>query len=144
MKPHVNLRLEKGAILKGSTDIKDYPLTRTRIEGHFQDWAPALINASETDGLRIEGEGTLDGSGTPYYAAFHNARGAKNLDIPRPRLLFISKSSNVTISGIHLLNSGFWNLHLYDCQNVTIDGLDIRRPGVPLPPTASTSIRANP
>jgi len=128
LKPHVNLRLDKGAILKGSTDIKAYPMTRTRIEGHFQEWAPALINASEIDGLRIEGEGTLDGSGTPFYAAFRNARGAKNLDVPRPRLLFISKSTHVSITGIHLLNSGFWNLHLYDCQNVTVDGLDIRAP----------------
>jgi polygalacturonase len=132
LKPGVNLHLEKGAILKGSTDTKDYPLTRTRIEGHFQDWLPALINAVETDNLRIDGEGTLDGSGTPFYAAFRNAtaanRSTKNLDVPRPRLLFISRSNNVTVAGIHLLDSGFWNLHLYNCQNVTIDALDIRAP----------------
>src|SRR5215210_707191 len=45
LKPGVNLRLAKGAILKGSTDIKDYPVTETRIEGHSHPWIPALINA---------------------------------------------------------------------------------------------------
>jgi len=132
LKPGVNMRVEKNAVLKGSTDVKDYPLTHTRIEGHFQEWLPALVNAVEVDHVRIEGEGTLDGSGTPFYAAFRAAtaatRGTKNLDVPRPRLIFISKSKDVQVSGIHLLNSGFWNLHLYNCDGVVVDGLDIRAP----------------
>lgn len=126
LKPGVALHVDKGAILKGSTDTKDYPMTRTRIEGHFQDWLPALVNAIEIDHLKIDGEGTLDGSGTPFYAAFRAARGARNLDVPRPRLIYVQKSKDVSISGIHLLNSGFWNLHLYNCDGVTVDGLDIR------------------
>jgi len=132
LKPGVNLRVVKGAILKGSTDVKDYPAIRTRIEGHFQDWLPALVNAVGIDHLQIDGEGTLDGSGTPFYAAFRDAqrttRGTKNLDVPRPRLIFIQQSNDITIKGIHLLNSGFWNLHVYRCDGVTIDGLDIRAP----------------
>src|SRR4051812_10545943 len=32
LKKGVNLRLETGAVLKGSTDLKDFPMTRTRIE----------------------------------------------------------------------------------------------------------------
>jgi len=132
LKHGVNLRVEKDAILKGSTNVKDYPAIRTRIEGHFQEWLPALVNAIEIDNLRIDGEGTLDGSGTPFYAAFRDAqrttRGTKNLDVPRPRLIFIQKSNSVTVRGIHLLNSGFWNLHVYNCDGVTIDGLDIQAP----------------
>jgi polygalacturonase len=132
LKPGVNLHLDKGAILKGSTDARDYPTTRTRIEGHFQDWLPALVNAIETDNLRIDGEGTLDGSGAPFYAAFRNAgregRPTTNVGTPRPRLFFLSSSNNITVSGVHLLNSGFWNLHVYKCRNVTIDGIDISAP----------------
>jgi polygalacturonase len=129
LKPGVNLHLQKNAILKGSTDANDYPATRTRIEGHFQEWLPALLNALQCDHLTIDGEGTLNGSGAPFYAAFRNApRGTRNLDVPRPRLIFISKAKDVHVSGIHLLNSGFWNLHLYNCDGVVIDGLDIRAP----------------
>ncbi len=127
LKPGVNIHLDKGAILKGSTDTKDYPTMKTRIEGHFQDWLPALINADQIDHLKIDGEGVLDGSGTPFYAAFRRDRGT-NLGTPRPRLLFISKCKDASISGLHLFNSGFWNLHLYNCDGVTVDGLEIDAP----------------
>src|SRR5262249_15198184 len=48
-KPGVNLHLEKGAILKGSTNVEDYPKTKTRIEGHFEEWLPALLNFDKCD-----------------------------------------------------------------------------------------------
>jgi alpha-L-rhamnosidase len=126
LKPGVNLHLNKNAVLKGTTDLKDYPLMETRIEGHFQQWVPALVNVDKCDNIRIDGEGTLDGSGPPFWQAFRGARGARNLDVPRPRLMFIRDSKNVTVSGIHFKDSGFWNLHLYRCQDVTIENLDIR------------------
>src|ERR1043165_1193328 len=33
LKPGVQLRLNKGAVLKGSDDLRDYPVQETRIEG---------------------------------------------------------------------------------------------------------------
>jgi alpha-L-rhamnosidase len=126
LKPGVNLHIEKDGVLKGSDNVKDYKPQQTRIEGHFQEWLPALINADKVDHLRITGEGTIDGSGANFWAAFRAARGAKNLDVPRPRLMFISNCNDVQVQGIHFLNSGFWNLHLYRCQDVLVDGIDIR------------------
>jgi alpha-L-rhamnosidase len=125
-KPGVNLEVEKDGVLKGSTDLKDFPQRRTRIEGHFQDWVPAMINADHCDHFRLTGEGTLDGSGAPFWAAFRSARGAKNLDVPRPRLTFISNSNDVQVKGLHYFNSGFWNLHVYHCQDVLVEGIDIQ------------------
>ena len=129
LKPHVNLHLDKDAVLKGTTNIADYPKIRTRIEGHFEDFPPALLNADAADGLRITGEGTLDGSGQFYSDAFWAKIAAdkktKNLDVPRPRLVIIQNSHDVQISGIHLKDSGYWNLHLYKCDGVLIDGLDV-------------------
>jgi alpha-L-rhamnosidase len=101
----------------------------TRIEGHFEPWLPALVNAEKCDHLVIDGEGTLDGSGQPFWDEFRRRimadRSTKNLDVPRPRLIFIRDSNDVQVRGIHLKDSGFWNLHLYRCTNVTVDGLDI-------------------
>lgn len=132
LKPGVNLRVEKDGVLKGSTDIEQYPRTMTRIEGHSEQWRPALVNASKADGLQITGEGTLDGSGAPFWEEFWRRRGldraTKNLDVDRPRLLFIADSRNVTVSGLSLKDSGFWNLHLYRCRDVVIDGLRITAP----------------
>ena len=51
-------RIAERGVLKGLTDKKDYPKMKTRIEGHFEEWLPALINADKTDHLRISGAGT--------------------------------------------------------------------------------------
>ena len=131
-KPGVNLHLDQGAVLKGSTNIEHYPALETRIEGHTQVWRPALVNATKTDHLRITGEGAIHGGGKPFWDAFLNRRAAdlntRNLDVDRPRNLFISDSKDVRISGISLRDSGFWNLHLFRCRDVVIEKLDIRAP----------------
>jgi alpha-L-rhamnosidase len=132
LKPGVNLCIDKDGILKGSNDIKDYPPGNTRIEGHFQEWTPALINADSHDNLRIWGEGTIDGNGEVFWKAFRSRYAAdkttKNLDVPRPRLLFIQNSNHVRISNLRFKNSGYWNIHLYRCSEVIIDKVDIRTP----------------
>ncbi len=132
LKPGVNLHLDKDAVLKGSTNILDYPAMETRIEGHSQVWIPALVNAKNTDHVRLTGEGTIQGGGKPFWDAFWKARAAddktKNLDVPRPRNVFIQDSKDVRISGLSLRESGYWNLHLFRCQDVLVDSLDIRTP----------------
>jgi alpha-L-rhamnosidase len=132
LKPGVNLRLDKGAVLKGSTNIDDYPELETRIEGHFQVWIPALVNASNVDHLRITGKGTIAGGGKPFWDAFGFGRRTNrfltNLDVKRPRNIFIRDSKDVQVSGISLRESGFWNLHLFRCTDVLVKDVDIRAP----------------
>lgn len=137
LKPGVNIELQEGAVLKGSTDINDYPKILTRIEGHFEPWRAALINGDKVDHLRISGSGTLDGSGKPFWLEFYRRRTADNkttnLNVERPRLTFIQNSKDVKISGITYLNSGFWNLHLYRCQNVTVEKCRFQAPSGAIP-----------
>lgn len=127
LKRGVNLYLDQGAVLKGSTDRKDYPKLRTRIEGHFEEWLPALINADQVDHLRIDGKGTLDGNGVPFWKDFWARRilnrATTNLEVERPRLALIQNSRDVQISGITFKDSGFWNLHLYRCKNVLVENV---------------------
>jgi alpha-L-rhamnosidase len=145
LKPGVHLHLEQGGVLKGSTDIRDYPTRRTRVEGHFEDWVPAMLNADGCNGLRITGPGTLDGSGAPFWQAFWDARAinkeTKNLDVPRPRLALIENSRDVRISGPTFKDSAFWNLHMYRCQKVLIENTHFEVPdGVRCPSTDGTDI----
>jgi alpha-L-rhamnosidase len=125
LKPGVNLEIQEGAVLKGSTDINDYPKTNTRIEGHFEPWPAALLNGDKVDHLHITGPGTLDGNGQPFWQEFYRQRKidhkTTNLSVNRPRLTFIQNSKDVQISGITFKNSGFWNLHLYRCQQLLVD-----------------------
>ena len=136
LKPGVNLHLEKDAVLKGSTDMKQYPGRRIRIEGHIEEhYTPALINAEGCNGLQITGEGTLDGSGRPIWDLFWKLRNAsadrhnfKNLSIPRAQLCIVNNSKNVLISGITFKDSQYWNLHLYNCQTVTVQNARFQVP----------------
>jgi len=127
-KKGVELYLDEGAVLSGSQDIADFPKQRTRIEGHFTEWPVAFINFTQMDHVRVSGKGQLNGNGAPYWAAFRGARGAANLDVPRPRLMLVDRCKDVRIEGISFQDSGFWNLHLYHCSDVHIEGVSINAP----------------
>ena len=118
----VNLYIEENGVLKGSDDISDYPLCMTRIEGESCKYFPALLNFEEVDGVKICGKGTVDGNGEKSWKAFWLRRRwnpkCTNKDEQRPRLLFVSNSKNVLVSGLKLQNSHFWTSHFYKCQYV--------------------------
>ena len=128
LKPKVNLHLDAGAVIKCSTDLSNFPVQRTRIEGHFEPaFNPALINAKGCDGLQITGEGTLDGAGMPIWEEFWKERNAspekgnfRNVGVPRARLALIENSHDVKIDGITFKDSQFWNLHLYNNDGVLV------------------------
>lgn len=132
LKKGVELWLAEGAVLLGSTDIADYPKRETRIEGHFEPWRMALVNAQGLEHVRIGGKGHLNGNGVPFWEAFWQRRKENpkctNLEVERPRLMFIDRCTDVRIAGIELQDSGFWNLHLYRCRDVVIEGLRITIP----------------
>lgn len=132
LKPGVELLLEQGAVLLGSNRIEDYPKRETRIEGHFEPWRMALVNAQEMPRVRIHGAGKIDGNGILFWAQFWQRRKENpqctNLEVERPRLMFIDRCQDVRIEGLTFRDSGFWNLHLYRCDGVAIEGLDIQAP----------------
>ncbi|MEZ6097660.1 MAG: glycosyl hydrolase family 28 protein [Pirellulaceae bacterium] len=132
LKRGVELHLAEGAVLLGSTELSDYPKRETRIEGHFEPWTSALINGQDLDQVTITGRGTLDGNGKPFWIAFWKRRAENpkctNLEVERPRLVFLQNCENVTIDGIHLKDSGFWNLHVYKCRDGLIENITIRAP----------------
>lgn len=132
LKQGVELWLAEGAVLLGSTDLADYPKRETRIEGHFEPWRLALVNAQGLTGVRIGGRGRLDGSGVPFWQAFWQRRKENpkctNLEVERPRLVFIDRCRDVRVEGLALQDSGFWNLHLYRCSDVVIERLRITIP----------------
>lgn len=145
LKNGVNLYFEEGAVIKGSTNRKDYPKMKTRVEGHFPEWLPAVINADKVDNLKITGAGVLDGNGAPFWEDFWARRRENpkttNLDVERPRLMLIQNSKNVKISGVKFKDSGFWNLHIYNCQNVIVENSRFEIPeGVRAPSTDGIDI----
>ncbi len=139
-KPNTKLKLEEGAKLKGSDNISNYPLLPSRMEGKSIYYYAALINAYQVDNFEINGPGTIDGNGLKYWKYFWFVRdsmkqigkSATNLQVHRPRLVFLWGCDNVKISGVKLHNSGFWTTHLYQCNDVLIENCDIRSPFKPI------------
>lgn len=139
-KPNTKLRLENGAILKGSDNIKDYPLIPSRMEGKSIYYYAALVNAYRVDSFSITGPGTINGNGAKFWSYFWAYRdsmkqlkkSATNLEVHRPRLVFLWGCDDVTVSNVKLCNSGFWTTHLYQCNNVLIENCEIRSPYRPV------------
>ena len=110
LKPHVNIELEGGAILKASTNFADFPIQPdVRIEGHFAKYSTSLLNIDGCDRFHLAGPGMLDGNGQ-YYWKTPSPNG-------RPRLCEICNSKDVVIDNVRFTNSPSWNLHFYDCRN---------------------------
>jgi polygalacturonase len=147
-KPRTKLLLREGAVLKGSDDIADYPLIPSRMEGQNILYYAALINAYYVDSFSIAGPGAIDGNGSRFWKQFWSHRDSMNkagkpwtnLEVHRPRLIFIWGCNNVIIEKAKLRNSGFWTTHLYQCNNVVIEGCDIRSPFAPVPAPSTDGI----
>ena len=121
-KPGTHLHIAEGGKLKGSDRIANFKIIKTRIEGETCDYFAALINADHVDGFTITGNGTIDGNGYHYWEEFWIRRKwnrkCTNKDAQRPRLVYISNSSNVTVQDVRIMNSAFWTNHIYNSDHV--------------------------
>ncbi|MGV3599791.1 MAG: rhamnogalacturonidase [Dyadobacter fermentans] len=143
-KPKTHLYLADGAVLKGSDQIADYPMMPSRMEGQNLDYFPALVNAYGVNGFTISGKGTIDGNGLNYWKAFWQRRkenpNCTNLEVSRPRLVFIWKSNDVQVQDVKLRNSGFWTSHYYQCNNIKILNVTITAPHEPIKAPSTDAI----
>jgi polygalacturonase len=143
-KTKTHLHLEKDAVLKGSDDISDFRIVPTRIEGQSINYFAALVNADNLDGFTISGEGTINGNGLRYWKSFWLRRQVNpkctNIEELRPRLVYISNSKNVQLSGVKLINSPFWTTHFYKCENVKLLNLYIFSPQEPVKAPSSDAV----
>ena len=123
--------------LKGSDRVVDFPLEPTRIEGQSCLYFPALVNVENVKGFALGGPGVIDGSGYRFWEEMQIRwrwnPDATNKDGQRPRLVYISGSSDVTVQDVHLKDSPFWTCHSYKSDHLRFLDLTIQSPseGVP-------------
>lgn len=143
-KPGTHLHLEEKAVLKGSDDISNFPIIETRMEGQNLRYFSALINANQVNGFTISGKGTIDGNGVRYWKSFWLRRSVNpkcsNMDELRPRLIHISNSNDIQLSGVRFINSPFWTTHLYKCNRVKLLNLYIFSPASPIKAPSTDAI----
>jgi len=142
------LVLERGAVIRGSEDFKDY-------EKRGGGILP-LIGGVRVSNVAIRGEGTIDGAGAPWWKRFRAERAAgapqqgqprapgQPQESPRPKLILLADCSRVLIQSVTLKDSPQFHLVPQRCSDVTIDDVAIAAPPIrpirtaSIPPAAAT------
>jgi len=145
LRSHIELHLEKGAVLRASADLADYNAP----DEYPENWAcPAewwsarhFIIANRVVGTSITGEGTIDGNadaffvGEPQFKPFTKivwAKGVRAMKDLRPefhrpgQLVVFIKAKDVGVRGITVRNSPCWSLFFHGCDNVTVRDYTVR------------------
>lgn len=121
---NITLHLDPGAVLLGSQNPGDFPLTRNRWQGWEQVTHAPLIAGRGLNKVTITGRGTIDGQGEFWWWSHRQ----KKLAYPRPRLIGFTECTNVLIEGVTLTNSPAWTINPVRCENVNIRGVTIFNP----------------
>lgn len=158
MPSNVEIYLEEGATLKGSERVSDYaPKIHSRFEGVERECYASLLNLGtlnneggfSCENVLIHGEGAIIGGGKALQDNTIEQEKAllekensdyckvKEVESPntipgrvRGRLINISNSKNVTISGITLGYGASWNVHMIYSENIVTEGCRIESVGV--------------
>lgn len=137
LKSNVNLHLRKGAKILFSQDPKDYlPLVFTRWQGvELMNYSP-FIYAYQQKNIAITGRGILDGNADKQHwwpwkgkKKYGWKKGMPSQQAGWKRLLKMNKkqvpAKKRKFGSGYYLRPNF--IQLYDCQNVLIKGVTIRR-----------------
>jgi polygalacturonase len=124
LKSRVALQLESGAVLLGSTDLKDFPphtpAFRSYTDVNYVE--RSLLYAEKSEQISILGQGVIDGQGgAKVFQAGHGQDGYKR----RPFLIRMIECRNVTLREVTLRNSPMWVQHYLACDDVLLDGLTV-------------------
>jgi polygalacturonase len=140
LRSNVNLHLESGGVLKGSSRLEEYSLNGKPV---------GLLYTQDARNVAITGLGTIDGNGD----SFMELDRAKKIDsagsawtrqkghfrevkqgvgdgplVPKDRpfqMIIFSDCRNVTIRDVLVTNSPFWTVHCADCDGVIVSGIRI-------------------
>ena len=124
LKDNVELYLDRGAELYGSTSHKDFPRQNQpqyRSQKDPGGWF-SLIYAEGASNIGISGSGTINGQGASQKSRPELLGGDRD---GRPRTILFISCKKISVTGITMLNSGIWNQHYLDCEDVMIDHIHV-------------------
>ncbi len=121
LRSNVELHLESGATLYGSTRLEDYrPMRTSYVSLRTQGETVQLIYADSVEHVSITGRGTIDGRGRGFPKL-----SADDAGITRPHLLRFIQCRDVTVRGVTLRNSGCWMQHYLACDLVRVEDVTV-------------------
>ena len=126
LKSRVELRIEAGATLLGSTSRSDYQRDR---------WYALLLADGQQD-ITLSGSGTIDGQGRALAADVvrrlergelgQQTRPDRPDEPERPLLLEFRNCRRVKVSGVTLRNPSCWTENYIRCEDLVIEGITVK------------------
>jgi polygalacturonase len=144
LRTNVNLYLESGATIKGSSKLTDYDSYTMPVYG--QNYY-GLLYTHNAENVSITGLGTIEGNDSAFFDFQHaktigsrGTRFTRQKDdyrksdaepgdgpvVPKDRphqMVIFTACHHVSIADVSLLHSPFWTLHFMDCDNVKVSGI---------------------
>jgi len=155
LKSNMTLYVESGAIVLFKDDFNAYQPEITRWSGYECYGYSPLIYGNGLKNVSIKGQGKFDGQGKLWWQTYHSIKKGEHyssslteklielnkskLDTStnlvewetqflRPPLLQLFNCEQVTIEGVTLANSPFWNTHLVYCNHVSVRNVTFKNP----------------
>ena len=114
------LRLDKEAVLLGSPDLTDYPVTQVRWEGKWIQGHVGLIYAIDASRIGIQGPGKVVGNPAT------GGRPTPREPLRRPALIEPIGCDEVLFDGFTATQGLMWAVHVTNSRNVTVRNLTVR------------------
>ena len=147
---NIELHTAVGALIVFTDDYDAYPMIETMFEGNTAKRRMSPLYAYNKENIAITGHGTFDGNGQAWrpvkklkltdaqWSALTKSGGSveKNIWYPeikerafnRPVLLDFMYCKKILLKNVTFSNSPAWNVHPCICEDVTIEGVNIKNP----------------
>ena len=154
---HCTLELEEGSVLSFIPEFHRYRAVWTRWEGVECYAMHPCLYAHDVHHVSIRGTGTIDGNGdvwwiyrrnilkrasygpvteleqsfailNPEYRNQPGGGGGRMSQFLAPPCIQFYQCTEVSITGVTIINSPFWTVHPVYCRNLEIRGITIRNP----------------
>ena len=127
LRSHVELHLQKGAVLQGGSRPEDYDdVDDPRVRKAPEKSRKAFLVAIGCEDVALTGEGEIDGQGPRFYDTNRMVDGMyAKPSHPRTRMIEFVKCRGVRIEGVMLKDSPGWTCWLRLCEDVVADRVKI-------------------
>ena len=117
------LRLDKDAVISGSPDFADYPVTQVRWEGKWIPGRAGLLYAIDANHIGIVGPGKI--AGNPSVGGRPTAQSP----LRHPALIETINCRDIRLEDFSTSHRLMWSIHPTNCENIVIRNLTIRSTG---------------
>ena len=141
LKSNVTLYLEAGAVILGSTNLKDYT-AKPGPDPSSDAGRAHLIFARDVENVSLVGPGRIDGQGKDFWEPT-NRKPVPDSEIWTDRRHFdlthkarispmveLVNCTNLRLESIELVGASGWTLRPINCTRVVIQGITIRNPAI--------------